>query len=110
MPHDIDVKIHQPFARYTWNYRTHAVCGMASRAGEAILRHVIAVVGEARITHDVGQIMALGAHAIRSVDAEIGLRIQVDSDQRTWTSGRLAVFIIVFQQVPPLRAMRSIRS
>src|ERR1700676_3919488 len=58
LSHHVDVEIHQALARHPGSHRTHAVRGMTRRTGESILRYVITVMGETRVTHDVGQIMA----------------------------------------------------
>ena len=110
LAHDVQVEInHASSSRICAGCR-HSMRRVTGRAGEAIGVHMIVVIRPGRGLHHDAQIMTLGAHAIRSVDAEVGLRIQVDRDQRTRTPRGLAVFVIVFQQVPPLRAMRSIWS
>ena len=106
LTHHVDVEIHQALARHPGSHRTHAVRGMTRRTGESILRYVIAVMGETRVTHDVGQIMALGAHAVRSVETEVRIGEQV-RDLAAWGRG-LTELIVVLEDVRVDRAVRAI--
>src|SRR5580704_15894480 len=81
---------------------------MADRTGEAILRDVIALPGKAGIRHDVRQAMTLGAHAVRSVGAEIGIRKCIGNQSAG--RRRLAELVVVLQNMRVDGAMRTVRS
>ncbi len=70
----VGVEVNQAFARNTGRYRSYAMRRMTDRTGETVIRYVIAVLQEAGVTHHVGQVMALGAHAIWSVKSHVGIR------------------------------------
>ena len=61
--HNIDIKVDEPLPRNVPRLRAHAVRCMADRAGEAIV-DVPGVLAEARIPHDLVQVVALGAHCV----------------------------------------------
>ena len=108
LSHYIDVEIHQALARHPRGHRTHAVRGMAGRTGEAILRYVVTVMGEARVTDDIAQVMALGAYAVRSVETEIGIGKQI-CDLSTGCRG-LAELIVMLEDVRVDRTVRAVWS
>ena len=107
LPHHVDVKIHQAFARSIRRNRAHAVGCMAHRTGEALPNYVPVVLPEADVSHDVAQIMTLGAHAIGSVEAEvwIGERIRCQS---AWCRS-LGKLIVVLEDVRVDRSVGTVR-
>ena len=70
----VRVEVYQALARNTGRYRSYAMPGMTDRTGETVIRYVIAVLQEAGVTHHVGQVMALGAHAIWPAKSHVGIR------------------------------------
>lgn len=106
-PDDIDVKIHEPFARNGCAGAAHAVSGVACGAGKAII-DVPRMFAEACICHDLIQVVTLSAKRIRTIDAEI--RIGEEVVDQLARRRRLAEFIAALKNVRPLRAMRTIRS
>ena len=107
LSHNVGIEIDQPLARYSRRNRSHAVRGMAGRTGESILRYVVTVPLETGIRYHVGQIVTLGAHAIRSIETEVGIRKSV-GDQSAWRR-RLAELIIVLEDVRVHRTVRTVR-
>ena len=107
LPHHIDVKIYQPFARDTRRNRAHPVRRVADRTGEPILRYVIAMLQEAGVAYHVAQVMALRAHAVRSVQAEVWIRKCI-GDQASRRRG-LAELVIVLEDVRVHRTVRAVR-
>ena len=77
LSNDIGVKVHQALAGDARRHRSHAVRGVTHGTGEAVIRNVVAVLQEAGVAHHVGQIMALGTHAVGAVESEVGIRKQV---------------------------------
>ena len=73
-------------------------------------RYMVVVICPRDALHDDAKVVALCTHTIRSINTEIRLRIQIHRDQRTWSSRRLAVFIVALQNMPPFRAMRTVGS
>ena len=107
LPHHVDVKIHQALARDSRSDRTHAVRCVANRAGEAILRYMVAVLGETGIRHDFAQVVTFGAHAVGSTEAEVWVGEGV-RNQSSWSCG-LAKLIIVLKDVRVNRTVRTVR-
>ena len=70
----VRVKVHQALARNTGRYRSHAMRRMTDRTGEPVIRYVIAVLQETGVAPHVGQVMALGAHAIWPIKSHVGIR------------------------------------
>ena len=108
LPHHVNVKIHQAFARNPRSYRTHAVRSMAHGTGEAILRHVVAVFRKTGVSLNFVQIMTLGAHAIRPVEAYVWIGKQV----RDLSAGHggLAELIVVLEDMRVDRTVRTVRA
>src|ERR1700722_7742030 len=80
---------------------------MAGRTREPVLRYVVAVLLETSIRYHVSQIMTLGAHAIRSIETEIGIWKSV-GDQSARRRG-LAELIIVLEDMRVHRTVRTVR-
>ena len=109
LPHHVNVKIHQAFARNPRSYRTHAVRSMAHGTGEAILRHVVAVLRKASVSLNLVQIMTFGAHAIRPI---AGLRLDFGKQVRDLSAGHggLAELIVVLEDMRVDRTVRTVRA
>ena len=108
LPHHVNVKIHQAFARNPRTHRTHAVRSMADGTGEAILRHVVAVLRKTGVSLNFVQIMTFGAHAVRPVEAYVWIGKQV----RDLSAGHggLAELIVVLEDVRVDGTVGAIRS
>ena len=106
--HHVNIKIHQAFARNSRGYRTHAVRSMADGTGEAVLRHVVAVLRKAGVSLDFVQIMTFGAHAVRAVEAYVWIGKQV-RDLSARHSG-LAELIVVLEDMRVDRTVRTVRA
>ena len=103
----VDVKIHQPLAADIRVGACHAVRRVTYRTGEAGVDMVL-VLGEAGVRHDIAQAVALAAHRIRPIHAEIGVWKQIGyqlAGQR-----RLAELVSTFQNVGPFGSMRTVRA
>ena len=106
--YDFQVKIDQPLARDVPAARSHAVRAVARRAGEAGV-DVARVLAPTRILDDVvRQIMALAAHRIGAIDAEIRRRVEIRNPLPG--TRRLAEFIAALQEMVPLGSMRPVRT
>ena len=107
LTYNVGIKVHQALARNTRGNRSHAVRRVADRTREAVLRYVVTVLEEGGITYHVAQVVALGAHAIGSVEAEVRIRKSVGNQ----SAGRrcLAELIIVLKDVRVHRTVRTIR-
>ncbi len=79
---------------------------VTDRAGKAHLRYVAAVLGEAGICQDFAQVMTLGAHAIRPVEAEVWTGKEIRD--RSARDGGLAELIVVLEDVRVSRTVRAI--
>ena len=106
--HNLQVEIDQPLAGDVSAPRSHAVRGMTGGTSEAGV-DVAGVLSPTRILDDlVRQIMALAAHRIGAIDAEIGRGIEV----RNALPGarRLTEFVAALQQMVPFRPVWSART
>ena len=65
---DVDIKIHQTFARNVARLCAHPVGRMAYRARESVLLNVAGVFAEAGVIHDLVQVVALGAQSVGAAD------------------------------------------
>src|SRR5580658_1768808 len=72
---DADIKIHQPLAADIWVDASYAVRGVTYRTAEAG-GDMALVLAEAGVRHDVAQVVALAAHCVRPVHAEVGISKQ----------------------------------
>lgn len=93
----VRIEIHEPFAGDTGRNRTHTMRGMADRAGESVLRDVIAMLQETGVGYHFAQTVTLGAHAIRSAEAEVRIREKI-RDQSSRGCG-LTELIVVLEDV-----------
>ena len=103
----VDVKIDESLPGNAPAAAAHSVGGMARGTRETII-DMARVLAEAGIREDLRQVVALRAERVRTVYAEIGAGIEVD-DQHS-RAGSLAEFVAAFQNVCPLRTMRTIRT
>ncbi len=103
----VDVKIDEPFPGNVRIAATHSVGGMTRGTREAVI-DVPGVLGEARVCDDLVQIVALRAHRVGTVHAEIGAGIEIGDKQPA--GGSLAELITAFKKVCPLGTVRSVRS
>ena len=81
---------------------------VASRASEAIGRHMPEVLAEANVGQHIGQIMALATHGIGTIRAQVRIGEPIGY-QPTWRR-RLAELVVALQNVGVQGAMRTVRS
>ena len=103
---DVDIKVDEPLSGDGGVIPAHAVSGVTDRTREAVV-DVPGVLGEASVGEDLRQIVALRAHRVGTIHAEIGARIEIGDKQPGARS--LAELITAFKQVCPLGSMRTIR-
>jgi len=87
--------------------RAHAVRYMTGGTREAII-NMTGVVAEAGICENLRQVVALAAHGVGAIDAQIGTGIQI-RQKPTWGC-RLAKFVAAFQNVTESRSVRTVRT
>ena len=105
--HHANIKVNQTVAGNISIQRADAMCRVADRAGEPVLRNMVAMLSPARGRKNNAQIVALRAHGVGTLRAQI----------RRWKSvrdnsagcGSLAHHIIPFQNVRVDGAMRARR-
>ena len=96
--HEVDIKIDESFPGDGCVGAIHSVGSMTSGAREAVI-DMTGVLGEARIRDDLVQIVALRAHRVRTVHAEVGTRIEIGDQQPGARS--LAEIVAALQNVRP---------
>src|SRR5208283_2953619 len=69
--HHVDVEIYQPLARDVGRRRAYAVSSVTDGAREAVPSNVIVVIAPTGIGEDLRQVVALGAHGVRAVYAQV---------------------------------------
>lgn len=107
LSHYVGVKVHEALPGNTRGNRAHSVRRMADRAGKTILRDVVAVLEKTGVCNHIAQAVALGAHAIRPIEAEVWIRKRVGNQSSG--RGRLAKLIVVFEDVGIHRTVRTVR-
>ena len=105
--HDVRIEADQSLACRIGAAIPSSVPGVAGRATEPRL-DVLGMLRKTRILQHIGKVVALRAHRIRTIRAEIRIRKQVGD--RLPGRHRLAQFITPLQNVSPLRSVRPRRS
>lgn len=104
----VRIKIHQPLPADARGSCAHAVGSVTYRATEAVLGYVQAVLPEAVISDDVGQIMTLRAHRIRTREGQVWIGEQV-RDYPARHCG-LAELIVALEDVRVDRSVGTVRA
>ena len=101
------VEVHHTLAGDCSRHTAHAMRRVTGRAGEAVI-DMVGVPAEAGVVNDLVQVVALGAHCVRSRDAQVGIREQIG--YRSAGNRCLAELVAPFENMPPRRSVRTIRS
>src|SRR5271165_4563651 len=83
---------------------------VTDRTRDAVVINVILVPAPRDRLHDHVEVVTLGAHSVGTVNGQIGQRIQVDRDGSSRAARSLTAFVVALEDVPILRAMRTVRS
>lgn len=103
--HNIGIKVDQPLPGNAGVDPSHAVGGVAGRARKAII-DMPGMLGETRVAYHAIQIVALRAHCVGAIHAEVRSRKQV-ADQCAGC-GSAADFVASLEDMCPSRSMRAI--
>ena len=109
---DVDIKIHEAFAGDGPRLCAHAVCGVANRAGEAIL-DMPGVLAETGVRDQLIEVVALRAQRVgAAISSALGAQDRVGKQIRNQPagSGRLTELIPAFHDVGENRPVRSVWS
>lgn len=103
---DVNVKIYEPIPGDIPVAAAHPVGAMARGTRKAII-DMPGVLGKARVAQNLRQVVALPAHRVGTVHAEIRAGIEISDHQPG--AHRLAELVAALKKMRPLRAMRTIR-
>lgn len=102
----VDIEIDEALSAEVGIRASDAVGAVTDRASEAGV-HVASVLRELGVGEET-QVVALAAHSVRTVHAEVGIAVEV-GDELTGRDS-LTEFVAAFENVSPLRSVRAVRS
>ena len=84
--HDVPVKVDEALASDRRARTSHSVCRVANGTRESII-NVPRVLGETGVAENLREVVALGAHRIRTVHTQVRRRKDI-SNQSSWGGSR----------------------
>src|SRR5271165_1920734 len=96
-PDYVDIEVHQALSSDVGRIGAHAVGGVADGTGKSVLRNVRVVLDPAGVGQYLRQIVALGAHGIRAIHAEVGIGKSIGDESPG--NRRLTELVVTFQDV-----------